>query len=83
MTDSKLVRDLTTVGVPTCKQDTLATDIARFLIKKLKPRYNVLLRDDKNHPHIKLSVTEAYPRIHVVRRPGADGERHTPVLVAA
>ena len=31
---AKLVRDLMTVGVPTCKRDTLATDIARFLIEK-------------------------------------------------
>lgn len=32
MTDSKLVRDLMTIGVPTCKTDTLIVDIARFLI---------------------------------------------------
>lgn len=32
MTDQKLVRDLMTVGVPTCKTDVLAADIARFLI---------------------------------------------------
>lgn len=33
MTDQKLVRDLMTVGVPTCKTDVLAADIARFLIE--------------------------------------------------
>lgn len=33
MTEQKLVRDLMTVGVPTCKHDTAATDIARFLLE--------------------------------------------------
>lgn len=42
------------------------------LIKRHKPRYNVLLRDDKNHPYLKLTLAEEYPRLHVVRRPGED-----------
>jgi excinuclease ABC subunit C len=42
------------------------------LIKRHKPRYNVLLRDDKNHPYLKLTLGEEYPRLHVVRRPAED-----------
>jgi excinuclease ABC subunit C len=42
------------------------------LIKRHKPRYNVLLRDDKNHPYLKLTLAEEYPRLHVVRRPAED-----------
>ncbi len=45
-------------------------------IKKHKPRYNVLLRDDKNHPYLKLTLTEDYPRLHVVRRPGENGDAY-------
>jgi len=43
------------------------------LIKRHKPPYNVRLRDDKNHPYLKLTLAEEYPRLYVVRRPGEDG----------
>ncbi|WP_333653903.1 excinuclease ABC subunit UvrC [Dissulfurispira sp.] len=38
------------------------------LIKQYKPKFNIILRDDKNYPYIKLTVTEQWPRIEVVRR---------------
>ena len=38
------------------------------LIKKYRPKYNVLLRDDKTYPYIKVTVNEDYPRILKVRR---------------
>ncbi len=43
------------------------------LIKRYKPRYNVILRDDKNYPYIRLSLNEEYPRLYIVRRPKKDG----------
>jgi excinuclease ABC subunit C len=46
------------------------------LIKREKPRYNVLLRDDKNHPYLKLTLNDEYPRLHVVRRPAEDGNAY-------
>ncbi len=46
------------------------------LIKRHRPRFNILLRDDKNHPYLKLTLTEEYPRLHVVRRPGEDGNAY-------
>ena len=39
------------------------------------PHYNVLLRDDKNHPYLKLTLNEEYPRLYVVRRRGRGRER--------
>jgi excinuclease ABC subunit C len=39
------------------------------LIKRHRPRYNVILRDDKSLPYLRLSVQEDYPRLTVVRRP--------------
>ena len=38
------------------------------LIKKYKPKYNILLRDDKTYPYIKVTVNEDYPRVLKVRR---------------
>src|SRR3989304_10449075 len=38
------------------------------LIKKYRPRYNIILRDDKNYPFLRLAVEDKFPRINVVRR---------------
>ncbi len=43
------------------------------LIKEHHPRYNVMLRDDKNFPYLKLSVLDEFPRVTLVRRPRSDG----------
>lgn len=43
------------------------------LIKKYKPKYNILLKDDKSFPYIKIDLRERFPRVQVVRRPKKDG----------
>ncbi|MEJ5347731.1 MAG: excinuclease ABC subunit UvrC [Desulfosoma sp.] len=43
------------------------------LIKRYRPRYNVVLRDDKNYPALRLDPREPYPRLSVVRRFENDG----------
>nr|WP_284700562.1 excinuclease ABC subunit UvrC [Thermoanaerobacterium sp. R66] len=46
------------------------------LIKKHKPKYNILLKDDKNYPYIKITVNEDYPRIVFTRRVEMDGAKY-------
>lgn len=46
------------------------------LIKKYLPRYNILLRDDKNYPLIKVTVNEEWPRLMMTRRRSKDGARY-------
>lgn len=43
------------------------------LIKKHRPKYNVVLRDDKNYPFIRLALDDEYPRPEIVRRVIRDG----------
>ena len=46
------------------------------LIKRHMPRYNILLKDDKGYPFIRLSVGEPYPNFTVVSKPANDGARY-------
>lgn len=43
------------------------------LVKRHQPRYNILLKDDKSFPYIKLTVNEPYPRVFITRRVRNDG----------
>src|SRR5258706_10303675 len=46
------------------------------LIKKERPRFNIRLRDDKNFPYLKLTATERFPRVVLVRRARLDGNAY-------
>ncbi len=54
------------------------------LIKRERPQYNVLLRDDKHFPYLRLSLEDEYPRVSLVRRAVLDGGLYAgPFLPAA
>ncbi len=58
------------------KTEKEALILEASLIKRHHPRYNVLLRDDKNYPLIKVTVAEAWPRVMMARRRVNDGARY-------
>lgn len=46
------------------------------LIKLHRPKYNILLKDDKGYPYVRVDLREEYPVMRVVGRPGKDGARY-------
>jgi excinuclease ABC subunit C len=53
-----------------------ALNLENTLIKEHRPFYNILLRDDKTYPFIKVTVNEKWPRIFIVRKVQEDGARY-------
>lgn len=46
------------------------------LIKTERPKFNVMLRDDKHYPYVRITVQEDWPRLEIARRAGKDGARY-------
>jgi len=72
----RMVEEITDLDLVVTDSEMEALALENNLIKREKPRYNVLLRDDKNHPYLKLTLKEEYPRLHIVRRPAEDGNAY-------
>lgn len=71
------IRDFSYVVTPT-EVDALALE--NTYIKKYKPKYNILLKDDKTYPYIKVHTKEAFPRLSVTRRLKKDGKYFGPFM---
>ncbi|MBU0484451.1 MAG: excinuclease ABC subunit UvrC [Proteobacteria bacterium] len=69
----KKVRRVKTIITGTEKE---ALILEASLIKKYRPRYNVILRDDKNYPFLKVTINEEWPRLLMIRRRSKDGARY-------
>jgi excinuclease ABC subunit C len=68
--------EIADVDVVVTDSEMEALALENNFIKRHQPRYNVLLRDDKNHPYLKLTLSEDYPRLYVVRRVGEDEDAY-------
>jgi excinuclease ABC subunit C len=70
-----LVSNITDVQLIVTDTEVEALILEANLIKKLKPRYNVILKDDKSYPYIVIT-NEPFPRVFVTRRVIRDGSRY-------
>src|ERR1700730_4574023 len=77
--DSKtgtLVREAVDVDYIVVANNKEALALENNLIKQRKPRFNILLRDDKTYPYVKLTLSERWPRVYVTRRLRKDGSAY-------
>jgi len=68
-----LVREAVDVDYIVVANNKEALALENHLIKQKKPRFNILLRDDKTYPYVKLALGERFPRVYVTRRLRKDG----------
>src|SRR5207244_3236585 len=68
-----LVREIADLKYNVVENEKEALALANSLIKQHKPKFNVLLRDDKTYPYIRYTAFEKYPRVYVTRRLKKDG----------
>ncbi|HKW75724.1 MAG TPA: excinuclease ABC subunit UvrC [Terriglobales bacterium] len=71
-----LLREAVDVEYIVVANNKEALALENNLIKQKKPRFNILLRDDKTYPYIKLTLAERYPRVYVTRRLKKDGSEY-------
>jgi len=71
-----LVREAVDVDYVVVANNKEALALENHLIKQKKPRFNILLRDDKTYPYVKLTLGECYPRVYVTRRLRKDGSSY-------
>jgi len=62
------------------KTEIDALALENNLIKKYKPKYNILLKDDKTYPYIKVHTKETYPKVSITRKIKKDGKYFGPFM---
>ena len=71
-----MVRKVHDFNVIVAGSEFEALVLENSLIKRHKPHYNILLKDDKGYPFIRMDLREEYPRMSLVSRSGKDGARY-------
>ena len=80
---AKMVRMINAFSYIVTDNELEALILEANLIKQHKPMFNIILRDDKNYPYIKLTINEEWPKIEVVRKIQQDGNLYLGPYVPA
>lgn len=72
----KMVENIDNFDIIICETEFEALVLENQMIKKYKPKYNILLKDDKGYPFIRVSMSRPFPMFSVVGRVGHDAERY-------
>ncbi|OIO55733.1 hypothetical protein AUJ46_00345 [Candidatus Peregrinibacteria bacterium CG1_02_54_53] len=78
-----LMERATDVSVTVANSELEALILETNLIKQKKPKYNVLMKDDKNYVYVRISAQDPYPRIDLVRTPSEDKAKYFGPYVSA
>ena len=71
-----MVSHITDFDIILCRTNLEALILECNLIKLYKPYYNILLKDDKHYPYIRINLNEPFPRVTLARRQTADGAKY-------
>ena len=71
-----LVADIADFETVVVDSEAEALILEANLVKRHMPHYNILLRDDKHYPYLRLTLNEEYPRLLIARRAATDGSRY-------
>ncbi len=72
----RMLHEAVDVEVIVTDSEVEALTLENSLIKQSAPRFNVLLRDDKNYPYLRLTESERFPRLQLVRGMKQDGDEY-------
>jgi excinuclease ABC subunit C len=72
----KMLEEAVDIEVIVTTNEVEALALENSLIKQNKPRFNILLRDDKNYPYLRLTEGETFPRLQLVRGMEADSDSY-------
>lgn len=70
---SLLVSEIADLETIVTRSELEALILESNLIKRHRPRFNIVLRDDKQYPYLRLPIKDAFPRLSIVRRVQKDG----------
>lgn len=71
-----MVSNISDFNYIVCGSESDALSLENTLIKKYKPKYNILLKDDKTYPYIKMHMREEFPYLSITRKIKKDGAKY-------